>query len=89
MISRFAGEDVVNAIETEVTVTVADAVMTDSLVAAALSVTEPVVDGAVQTVVAPLAVCAGLNEPHGDGEQVQSTPSFKVSPVTVAAIEAP
>jgi hypothetical protein len=42
--------------------------------------------GAVYVVLAPLAVCAGLNEPHDpDGVQLQSTPAFELSFATVAA----
>jgi len=74
------------AMLTGATVTADVAVMDGSLVAAALTVTGPGVAGAVQTVVAPLAVCAGLNVPQGDGVQVQSTPRFWKSFPTVAAI---
>ncbi len=89
MISRLEGGAVVIVIPTGPTVTVPDVAVTEgSLVAAAVSVTGPGVDGAVQTVAAPLAVCAGLNEPQGDGEQVQSTPAFRKSLVTVAATDA-
>ena len=45
--------------------------------------------GAVYVVLAPLAVCAGLNEPHDpEGVQLQSTPAFELSFATVAAIDA-
>src|SRR5665213_1709134 len=44
--------------------------------------------GAVYVVLAPLAVCAGLNEPHDpEGVQLQSTPAFELSFATVAAID--
>jgi hypothetical protein len=40
-------------------------------------------------VLAPLAVCAGLNAPQDvDGVQLQSTPPFELSFVTVAATDA-
>jgi len=74
-------------IVTEVTVDIAVAVMEGSAVAVAVMVTAPGVDCAVQTVTAPLAVCVGLNEPQGEGVQVQSTPLFCTSFVTVAAID--
>jgi len=83
-----AGGAAVIAIVTGLTITMAIAVTAGLAVEAALIATLPGVDGPVQTVVAPLAVCAGLNEPQGDGEQVQSTPSFWPSFVTVAAMVA-
>jgi hypothetical protein len=44
-------------------------------------------DGALYVVVAPLAVCAELNEPHeGLGVQLHVTPPFAASFDTVAAI---
>ena len=49
-------------------------------------------EDAVKVAVAPLAVLAGLNEPHGTAlaphVAVQLTPLFEVSPVTVTAIGA-
>jgi hypothetical protein len=48
--------------------------------------TLPVVLGAVKVEAAPLAVCAGLNDPQvADGVQLQSTPAFEPSFETVAA----
>jgi hypothetical protein len=45
--------------------------------------------GAVYVVFAPLAVCAGVNVPHVPvGVQVQSTPAFAESFVTVALTDA-
>ena len=72
---------------TGATVTDEVAIMEPSLVAVALTVADPGVAGAVQTVVAPLAVCAGLNVPQGEGVHVQSTPRFRKSFVTVAAMD--
>lgn len=44
--------------------------------------------GAVYAVLAPLAACAGLNEPQDpDGVQLQSTPPFELSFATVAAMD--
>ncbi len=85
MISRFAGGGVVIEIATPPTITICVAVTEGSTVAAAEIVAVPGLDGAVQTVVAPLAVCVGLNAPQGDGVHVQSTPLFWTSFVTVAA----
>jgi hypothetical protein len=71
-----------------VIVTAADAVVELFEVAAATMVTLPAADGAVYVVAAPLAVCAGLKVPQAPaGEQLQSTPAFAESFVTVAAME--
>jgi hypothetical protein len=71
-----------------VTVTAAEAVVELLEVAAATMVTLPAADGAVYVVAAPLAVCAGLKVPQAPaGEQLQSTPPFAESFVTVAAME--
>ena len=86
MIPGLAGGGVVIAIVTELTVVIALAVTEGSLVAAAVIVTVAGLAGAVQTVVTPLAVCDGLNEPQGDGVHVQSTPLLRVSFDTVAEI---
>jgi len=49
----------------------------------------PLVPGAVKAEAAPLAVCAGLNDPQDeDGVQLQSTPAFELSFVTFAAVDA-
>ena len=81
-----AGGGVVNAIVIALTITAAVAVTVFTLVEVAVIVTAPGVAGAVHTLITPLAVCAGLNEPQGDGAQVQSTPSAWLSFVTVAAM---
>jgi len=71
-----------------VIVTVAVAVVELFEVAAATMVTLPAADGAVYVVAAPLAVCAGLKVPQAPaGAQLQSTPPFAESFVTVAAME--
>ena len=68
------------------TVTFAVAVAVLLLVAVAVITTEPAPPGAVYVVFAPLAVWAGLKLPHEPvGVQVQSTPAFALSFVTVAA----
>ena len=59
------------------------------LVAVAMITTFPAVPGAVYVVLAPLAVCAGLNEPQApDGVQLQSTPALELSFATVAPTDA-
>jgi hypothetical protein len=59
-----------------VMVTVDVAVTLAFLVEVAVMVTEPEAEGAVKTVVAPLAVWVGLKVPHEPaGAQLQSTPS--------------
>jgi hypothetical protein len=59
------------------------------LVDVAVIVTEPPAAGAVNVVVAPLAVCVALKDPQFPaGVQDQSTPPFALSFVTVAAIVA-
>ncbi len=70
-------------------VNVAEAVFVGSAVEVAVMVTEfpaGMEVGAVKVVVAPLAVCVGLNEPQVELGQltVQSTPKFALSLVTVA-----
>ena len=69
-------------------VTAAETDLVGSVVEAALMVTLPPVGtllGAVNVVAIPLAVCAGLNEPQLEIEQVtvQSTPPLEESFVTV------
>jgi hypothetical protein len=66
-------------------VTLAVVFSEDCALDAAVSVIVPADEGAVQAVVAPPDVWAGLNEPHGEGEQVQSTPALALSFKTVAA----
>ena len=70
-------------------VTVAEAVLVGSAVELAVIFSvfgEGTEAGAVKLVVAPLAVCAGLNEPQLDAPQltVQSRPLFCGSLATVA-----
>jgi hypothetical protein len=67
----------------------ADAVIVLVVVDAATMVTGPAAAGAVYEVVTVLAVCAGVKVPHvAAGVQLQSTPPFAESFVTVAAIVA-
>jgi hypothetical protein len=69
--------------------TLATAVAAALLVAVAVISTGPAAPGAVYVVVAPLAVWAGLKLPHVfAGVQVQSTPPFAASLITVALIVA-
>jgi hypothetical protein len=71
-----------------VIVIVALCVALDDAVAVAITVTDPAAPGAVYEVAVPLAVCAGLNVPQVPaGVQVQSTPAFVLSFVTVAVSE--
>ena len=88
MISMLAGGAVVIEMVTRSTVTIAVVVTVGALVEAAWIVIVPALDGAVQTVVPPLVVCAGTNAPQGAGVHVQSTPPFRLSFITVAAIDA-
>ena len=68
-------------------VTFAETVVDGLAVQIAVMVTLPAAAGAVKVVAAPLAVCAGLKLPQLPvGEQLQSTPSFEESFVTVATI---
>lgn len=76
-----------------VIVTVAVAVLVGSAVEVAVMVTAlpgGTEAGAVKEVVAPLAVCVGLNEPQLEPLQVtvQSTPAFAASLATAAPIVA-
>jgi hypothetical protein len=76
-------------VDPPVTVTVATAVAVRVWVEVAVIVTLVAAPGAVNVVMAPLAVCAGLNVPHdAAGAQVQSTPAFVESLFTVAEIVA-
>jgi len=65
--------------------TLAVAVVVPLAVALAVMTTAVAAPGAVYVVLAALAVCAGLNDPHAPtGVQDQSTPALVESPVTVA-----
>ena len=75
-----------NAIVTVPTATIAVTLTAGAVVEAALIATVSPVVGGVQTVAPPLVVCAGANEPQGAGVQVQSTPAFWASFITVAAM---
>ncbi len=71
------------------TLTVAVADLVPSVTEVAVMVTEAAAAGAVYVVAVPLPVLVGLNVPQEPlGAQLQVTPAFALSFVTVAVIEA-